>query len=433
MIEPLETDNDNRIERYAEKIMLLARDTITVRFRFFDNAIAKYSLKQSPGLNGYMADGETLYYDSSFLLKEYIEEPNIAVRLYLHVMLHSVFLHPYRFDKADEEYWNLACDIAVENIILGMEIPGAKLMRDDEQRSIISKLRKWVPEITADKLYREFAVGGLSNESKVRYKRLFELDRHRRRDSYKDEPETLLTKEDWEKISERMKAELESFSDNGAGGESITENLTEANRTRFDYEAILRRFSVEGEEIKVNPDEFDYIYYTYGLKKYKNMPLIEPLEYTEDKKVREFVIVLDTSASCNGTLVKKFLEKTVDVLSTSSSFFSEVNIHIIECDAKVWEDIKITSLSQLSDLIKDFKLTGFGATDFRPAFAHVDELIKNKEFTNLKGLIYLTDGYGIYPEKSPEYDVIFAFMGEDKYPAPVPNWSIKVVLEEESL
>lgn len=423
--------DEKLIEEYALKVMLLARDTITVRFRFFDKALAKLKLKSVPGLNGYQTDGAFLYYDPYVLLKEYKDEPNIAVRLYLHVILHSVFLHAYRYDRTNEEFWNIACDIAVENTILEMEIDGARMMRDDEERTIIQRLKKWVLQISADKLYREFMVGGISNESKEKYKRLFSMDRHRPRASYEEEPETLITKDDWEKISERVKAELDSFSNKGNSGDSITENLSEATKKRYDYDAILRRFAVEGEEIKVNPDEFDYIYYTYGLRTYGNLPLIEPLEYTEDKRVREFVIVLDTSASCNGELVRHFLEKTYQILSNSSSFFREVNIHIIEADAKVWEDIKVNSFEELRSMIHDFKLTGFGATDFRPAFEYVDGLIKKKEFANLKGLVYLTDGYGIYPDKSPDYDVIFAFINEDRNRAPLPSWAIKVILEEE--
>ena len=64
---------------------------------------------------------------------------------------------------------------------------------------------------------------------------------------------------------------------------------------------------VMGESVQMNDDEFDYIYYTYGLERYGNMPLVEPLEYKDSKKVREFVIAIDTSASCRGALVKSFL------------------------------------------------------------------------------------------------------------------------------
>lgn len=66
-------------------------------------------------------------------------------------------------------------------------------------------------------------------------------------------------------------------------------------------------------------------------------------------------------------------------------------------------------------------------------FAYVDSLREQRVFENLKGLIYFTDGYGIYPEQMPDYQVIFAFLGEDENRAAVPSWSLKVVLEEEDL
>lgn len=418
-------------EEYALKIMRLSKDTITVRFRFFDKAISKYKLNIVWGLKGYVADGESISFDPQMLLMDYANEANFPVRLYLHIILHSIFLHPYRFDKADENYWNIATDIAVENIILEMELEGASLIKDDEERVIISKLRKWIPEITAEKIYREFMVGGISKDSEAKYKKLFAMDYHRPRASYKEEPETLLSEEDWEKIAERVKAELASFSQKAQGGEQIATNLKEATRKRYDYEAILRRFAVMGEQIKVNPDEFDYIYYTYGLKTYKNMPLIEPLEYAEDKRIREFVIAIDTSSSVRGEMVTKFLTRTYDILSTTGTFFSAVNIHVIQCDSKVVSDTHITCKEDLKKLTEDFKLSGFGATDFRPVFEYVDELKEKKEFENLKGLVYLTDGYGIYPQKAPDYDVIFAFLGLDEMRPKLPAWAIKVILEDE--
>ena len=79
---------------------------------------------------------------------------------------------------------------------------------------------------------------------------------------------------------------------------------------QYDYREFLRKFAVFREELTVDPDSFDYNFYTYGLSLYGNMPLIEPLETREVKKVSEFVIVIDTSMSCQGDLVKRFLEET---------------------------------------------------------------------------------------------------------------------------
>lgn len=76
--------------------------------------------------------------------------------------------------------------------------------------------------------------------------------------------------------------------------------------------------------MKLNPDEFDYNYYTYGLTLYENMPLIEPLEYKEVKRIREFVIAIDTSGSTSGSLVQTFVQKTYNILKSTESFFQRL-------------------------------------------------------------------------------------------------------------
>ena len=51
------------------------------------------------------------------------------------------------------------------------------------------------------------------------------------------------------------------------------------------YYKFLRQFTVEREELQLDMETFDYIPYLYGLSHYKNLPLLEPLEYTEAKKL----------------------------------------------------------------------------------------------------------------------------------------------------
>lgn len=421
---------DNQVSEYATKVLNLARDTITVRFRFFDAPLMKIKYKEAAEIGGFMSNDDTLFYNPQTLLLKFKDEPNYAVRLILHVLLHKIFLHPYRFDKENENYWNLATDIFVENLILDMDIAGLSMTTDGEKREIIKKIQKWVPSLSAEKIYREFAMGGLSEESESKYKRLFTMDTHSPRVTYREEPETIISEEDWKKITERVKTEIEDFSEKGALGESLIEHLKKAVRPKYDFDSILRKFTTLSEEIKINPDEFDINFYTYGLNLYGKMPLIEPLEYVEEKRIRDFVIVLDTSASCNEKGVRKFLEHTVNIISDSSAFASKVNIHILQCDAKVWSDTKVTDLTTVDEVFDNIKVSGFGATDFRPAFRYVDELIKSKELTRLKGVIYFTDGAGIYPDKAPDYDVLFAFIGEDETRPKVPDWAIKVILEE---
>ncbi len=420
-----------QIEQYAVKLMQLAKDTITVRFRFFDNALTKLKPEARPGIGGFAMDGTHLYYDPVSLLLTYMEEPNVAVRAYLHILMHCIFSHSFQYEKKNPEYWDLAVDIAVENIILEMELPMAALSRDGEELSQIAKIKKWVPELTAEKIYREFLVNGLSKDAEAAYKKLFCVDNHEGWRGGAAKEELVITEEEWKKISERIKTELKAFSKDKTSSESLENNLEEATRQRYNYREILERFAVSGEEIHVNDEEFDYIYYTYGLSTYGNLPLVEPLEYKEVRKVREFVIAIDTSASCRGSVVKAFLRQTYDILKNTENFFHEINVHIIQCDNEIQSDTVIQCEEDFTDFLEHGKLNGFGGTDFRPVFSYVEDLKERGEFENLKGLIYFTDGYGIYPEWMPDYDVIFAFLNEDKNRGSVPVWALPVIIEEE--
>ena len=117
----------------------------------------------------------------------------------------------------------------------------------------------------------------------------------------------------------------------------------------------------------------------------------------------------------------------------SESFSRKINLHIIQCDDKVQEDVKITSREELEEYLEHMTIRGFGGTDFRPAFAWVEELLRKKSFSRLRGLIYFTDGYGIFPAKKPPYDTAFVFMKEDYRDVDVPPWAIRLVIGEEDL
>ena len=227
-----------------------------------------------------------------------------------------------------------------------------------------------------------------------------------------------------------MQVDIETFGkQRGDMPGGLMQNLKEVNREKYDYTSFLKKFAVMGETMKINEDEFDYIFYTYGLKLYDKMPLIEPLEYKEVKRIKEFVIAIDTSSSVIGEQVQAFVQKTYNILKSTESFFSKINLHIIQCDADIQEHIKITNQDEFDEYLKNMQIKGLGGTDFRPVFEKVDKLIKNKEFRNLKGLIYFTDGYGIFPERKPDYDTAFVFIKDDYEIPDVPPWAIKLLLE----
>ena len=449
--------NEQQIEKrnkLAADVLRLSRNTLLVNLRFLDMALSRLQ-PVATDLTTLCTDGQFLAYDPSFILRRYKQEKEVPVRDYLHVVFHCVFRHMYIHSLIDQKCWDLACDIAVENMITELGLKSTAAVRERQQQAVIQKLREKYKTLTAERLYRSLLDADIPKDELKRMRELFKADDHslwylppeeKMQISAQlqiaaggsgdaDSSDSAAASEaDWENVSQRMQQDIEMFSKqqgNTAGG--LMQNLQSVNREKYDYSSFLKKFAVMGEAMKINDDEFDYIYYTYGLKLYDKMPLIEPLEYKEVKRIREFVIAIDTSGSVSGDMVQRFIQKTYNILQSTESFFSKINVHIIQCDADIQEDAKITSREDFDRYLKETKLCGMGGTDFRPVFEYVDELREKKEFQNLKGLIYFTDGYGTFPAKKPPYETAFVFIDDGMNNYDVPPWAIKLVLQKEEI
>ncbi len=69
-------------------------------------------------------------------------------------------------------------------------------------------------------------------------------------------------------------------------------------------------------------------------------------------------MVIDTSMSCSEELVRRFLEQTYTVLSEAESFFTKMNIHVIQCDEKIQSDHIISSAEELADYMEHMETLG---------------------------------------------------------------------------
>jgi HKD family nuclease len=117
------------------------------------------------------------YWNSSEF-EEYSEEQNATVRNYLHMVLHCVFQHPFVSITIDIPYWNLACDIAVENAINELKLTSATTKRQKRQIELIAELKKELKFITAEKIYRYYKDKKLSDEDFASLQSLFVADHH---------------------------------------------------------------------------------------------------------------------------------------------------------------------------------------------------------------------------------------------------------------
>ncbi len=444
-----------RLQVIGSSILRAARDELYLGMRFLDVALSSFSYQMDGSIHGFGTDGRVMYFQPQMLGGLYKENRILVNRGYLHMVFHCIFRHfAWRGagrnigagysageNNADSEKTieerlrDLSCDIAVEHIIDGMNYRSIRFSRSLLRRETYRLLEKEGKTLNAQRVYKILSGWNLSEKDFVNLEQEFRTDDHKYWESKKPDqkPNPMLSRK-WGEINDGIETDLETFSQEaGEHDGDFLEQIKTENRSKYDYREFLRKFAVFHEEMAVDIVSFDYNFYTYGLRLYGNMPLIEPLESKEVKKVEEFVIVIDTSMSCSGELVRKFLEETYGVLSENESFFTKINVHIIQCDEKVHTDKKITSQEEMKDYMEHLELYGDGGTDFRPAFEWVDRLLEQHEFHNLKGLIYFTDGFGIYPQKMPPYKTAFVFMQDNYRDVDVPVWAMKLILDEDDL
>ncbi len=438
-VSPIYTERVGEEEVYSvcTEILQNARNEIYLSMRFLDVSLSSLYFTPDPTVYGVATDGLNLFYNPPQLAALYRKSRVLVNRVYLHSVLHCLFCHLWNRKKRAEDYWNLACDIAVESIIDSLYRSCVHVPPTSARRDIYGRLQKKITVFNAESVYKALQELGLSRAEYEHFAAEFYRDDHGKwgRDNQKpNSPQVQNKKDEWDDKREKMQVEMEAFANEATDDDKdLMNQLAVENRERYNYKEFLRKFSVLKETVQVDPDAFDYVFYNYGMELYGNMPLIEPMETKEIRRIEDFVIVIDTSASCSGDLVRKFLEETYSVLAQSESFFKKVNIHIIQCDDKVREDVLIEKHEDLLQYMEHLELHGLGGTDFRPAFMHVDQMIKDQKFKKLKGLLYFTDGYGTFPVKMPVYDVAFVFMQENYNDADVPPWAMKIILSPEDI
>lgn len=445
------------ISALAQEVLGIAKAQLLVKLRFLDRALYELKPQEQP-LISLATDGFHLLYEPLSLLKGYRQQQSFVLRGYLHTLLHCIFRHMFISSGVDHDRWDLACDMAVQAMMDELNLPQLADEVDQRRKAVVERLRSSVKPLTAEKIYRWLEDEKIAPAMMDMWRKLFCVDDHtvwympvivadegevsaeHVREGNGDNAYGVMQSHTaqahlWKDISERMQTDLETFSkQQGDQAGNLLQSLRAVNREKVDYSAFLRKFAVQCEVMKLSPDEFDYIFYTYGLTMYRDMPLIEPLEYRDDKRIRDFVIAIDTSGSVQGEIVQQFLQKTYNILKQEETFDTRFNLHIIQCDAEVQEDAVIHTQEEFEDYIRTMTLRGFGGTDFRPVFEYVEKLRREKAFRDLKGLLYFTDGYGTYPAKPTGYKTAFVFLAEDLYDtSSVPPWAIRVVMEKDGL
>lgn len=130
----------------------------------------------------------------------------------------------------------------------------------------------------------------------------------------------------------------------------------------------------------------------------------------------EFVVAVDTSGSINEEIFQKFLGEVYGIIRQLKKY----QLTLIQCDSKIQHVDRFSPEKPLLK-VEDIKLYGGGGTSFVPVFNYI-----KKEKIRPKVLLYYTDGMGTFPDKAPDYPILW-FLTED---TEVP-WGKKILIPPE--
>ena len=398
-------------------------------FPFFSIALGALTPMPQEEIATFATDGNMMYYSAQQLIRVFKSNTYYLDRLYLHSILHCMFSHLWIGGQRDRNLWQTACDVAVEYIIDHMNKPCTKRALSWIRQETYGEIEK-LSAVSAALVY--YYLETLDTKKLIEIAKEFYTDDHRfwPQEENTNAKMSSQAQQNWDKISRQTSMEQKKRGSDESEGEAALVANIKAQRQKRSYREFLKKFSILREELKADPDEFDLGYYNYGLGIFGNIPLIEPLESRESRKIQEFVIVVDTSYSTSGKLIENFLKETFAILTQSDSFFEKSRVRIIQCDEIIQMDEEIKNEQEINALMNRFTIVGGGGTDFRPAFEYVNNLIEEGKLKNLSGLIYFTDGKGIYPKKRPPYKCAFLFL-DDYDEAAVPPWAIRMRLWQE--
>ena len=192
------------------------------------------------------------------------------------------------------------------------------------------------------------------------------------------------------------------------------------------YEELLRRLLRPREVCRESPEHFDPIWYRAGLE-LLGAPLLEPGEEDETPSPERLVVAMDTSGSCSGEVMERFLTETAALFRALGPRWRGT-VWLLQCDAELQDVRAVTGPEDWEAIRAALTVSGFGRTDFRPVFQWAEELEEREG--PVRGLIYLTDAWGVFPEEAPDFPVYLVLAADGCGLSPeIPPWCETIPLD----
>lgn len=325
-------------------------------------------------------DGNKVYYNPKYAIELTDDE---VYGVLLHEISHCIYLHCTQKRRLNREQhrWNIACDFAINLEIkdMGYALPS---------------------QVLIDQKYREQNAEQIYDSLPADCSKFSTLDIHIENS---DEG-------NWDDMEDKIITAYEMTKNHKGKGNTpagLKRWIDKLRKNKVKWERIFHRYVGQA----LSKDDYSFVRI--------NKRFVGQGMYLPDLRsniIGSVVIAVDTS----GSIGKNCLEQFAAEIAKISHLVSEVTV--MTCDAQVQEVVKLTSFS---NWLSKLHFRGGGGTDFRPVFDKVKEMNIVPEL-----LVYLTDAYGTFPEKRPNYPTLWCVTCQDGMQY-IPNWGQKVLLPNE--
>ena len=127
----------------------------------------------------------------------------------------------------------------------------------------------------------------------------------------------------------------------------------------------------------------------------------------------DIAFAIDTSGSIPDAEIQQALSEVVGICES----YDDYTIYLYECDAAIQKKIELRPGDPVPMVV-----SGRGGTDFRPVF----EDIQNSQLP-ISSLVYMTDLYGSFPDREPEFATVWLVTTEGN-----PPWGYTVRYPDET-
>jgi predicted metal-dependent peptidase len=384
----------------AMEKLTAAKLKLALNYSFFSFLVAQIRLIESKRRTETLGtDGSRIFFHPEYTAKRTISE---LIFILCHEILHIINLHPQRRGNRDPQLWNVACDFAVNLILVNSGLQQPKEILLDQKYAGMSA------EQVYDELYKESKKGGGG--------KLVTLDDHSmwgKCESGKDKDNKdkkdgdgngggegeigpMLTPEQIREMAVQAFHMSKMIGNVPAGIERMFEEIM---RPKVNWEQVLYRF-VE----RLEQDDYSYSKWS---RRYESHGVYIPALVEQDGL--HLGVAFDTSGSIGDAELTRFVTEVVAVLRQKI----QVKATFLMCDCEIQDEFELDNSKPISALVEEIRkhTKGGGGTDYAPVLKALEKR------QDLAALIYFGDGYTSSWGKEPgRMKVLWALTTDQKPP-----------------